>query len=55
MIVTALVKEGENKHEITFSISNDAKEKEVLDKAFELAMYKYIDFDSVEIRSMESE
>ena len=55
MVVTATVKSEEEEHEIIFSVSNNATNKEILDRAFELGMNKYGYFDSVEISDKEDE
>lgn len=53
MIITAIVMINNDEHEFKFEINEDSTEKEILEKAFEIAMYKYVDFDEVYIESTE--
>ena len=53
--INASIKDKDEEWEIRFSIQDNATDKEMVDKAFELGMNKYGDFESVEIIDIEEE
>jgi|GEM_PF-3060858 len=55
MYVTAIIKDKDYEWEISFGVQDDATDKEMIDKAFELGMNKYGDFESVEIIGVREE
>lgn len=55
MIVTAIIKDNNEEWEIRFSIKKGSTNKEILDKAFEIGMNKYGNFESVEIINTEED
>lgn len=55
MVVTAIIKDKDEEYEIQFNLKDNVTDKEMIDKAFELGMNKYGDFDSVEIVDTEKE